>query len=139
MTAFDELQHQLLDSVGERARQRVFPGALALARWLRERAGAGAALLAAAILVVLVALSTRGPGAGSVGLDAEVATSEATQASGTACGGCGAVAGRLHGRFGEETLAGAAAGTHEPGTAQDGLTAVRWLPASGQAETGHFG
>jgi hypothetical protein len=139
MTAFDELQNQLLESVGDRARQRAFPGAVALARWLRERAGTGAALLAAAILVVLVAVSTRGPGAGSVGLDAEAAPPDAAQASGAGCAGCGAVAGRLHGRFSEEAVAGVGAGRHESGAAHNGGPVARWLPASGQADTGHFG
>jgi hypothetical protein len=134
VTAFDELQQQLLESVGARSRPRPFPGAVALARWLRERAGSGAAVLAAAILVVLVAVSAHGPG-GSAGLDAGLAPAVSGEAAATACGGCGAVGGRLHGPVSEETLT----GTHERATAYRRPPGVRWLPASGQAGTGHFG
>jgi hypothetical protein len=135
MTAFDELQQQLLESVGARSRPRPFPGAVALARWLRERAGSGAAVLAGAILIVLVAVSAHRPGTGSGGLDAGLTAPVAGEAAAAVCGGCGAVGGRLHGPVSEETLT----GTHERATASRRPPGVRWVPASGQAGTGHFG
>jgi hypothetical protein len=106
VSAFDELQRQLIDSVAQRARVRRSAAALNLGRWWRGRlhadtmAVAMTALLIAIVLAVTL-VSRVGARTQVAGLTAS-ATFTAESGASSPCEPCRAVGGRLHAPLSEE-------------------------------------
>lgn len=105
MSAFEELQRQLMDSVADRARAGRSSAAVSLARWWRTRVASNVPLAAMLPLLFVVAVlgatlfARVGPGGGvAAGGHALVASAEAP------CGPCQAVGGRLHAPPSEEAF-----------------------------------
>ncbi len=115
MSAFEELQRQLAESVTARRRSLRHATLGGFSRWWRERLGPGAP--AGALALVLIALAAGGLGRPG-GMDPSSGPLEAGVAEGS-CQACQAVGGRLHGPLG-----GAVAQTIETARAGRAVRAV---------------
>jgi hypothetical protein len=105
VSAFDELQRQLADSVAARSRARGSASIGGIGRWWRSRLGPGALALAASAIVIVVAVATPALSAHHGAAVREEASLSAGYGAGNAegpCPPCRAVGGRLHGPLSEE-------------------------------------
>ncbi len=105
MSAHDELQRQLADSVAARARARRSAAIGGVRRWWRLRLGPGTLALAASALVIAVAIaapSLSGHGHAAVREEASLSDSYGVGDAEGPCPPCRAVGGRLHGPLSEE-------------------------------------
>jgi len=127
MSAFDELERQLAESVAARRRPRHAAAIGGLARWWRGRLHAGLLASAASVLMILVALSGPSPigRARAGGGPAALEWASAAGAPEGSCPPCRAVGGRLHAPLSEEETA--AAGAHRA-RAPRGVLVRRGIP-----------
>ncbi len=129
MSAFDQLERQLAESVSAR-RARRGASIAELSRWWRGRLHGGLLAAAASALLILVALSGGLPaGAGRAGSSEQASLGWASAAGVPegSCPRCRAVGGRLHAPLREERAAGSPPGREPRGVlVRHGIPTVLW-------------
>lgn len=131
MSAFEQLQRQLVSSVAERRRGGAPAAARELRRWWRRRRGRGGAPAAIAlVLLALLALATFVPHAG-VSSRARVSSGLTASVAESSCPPCAAAAGRLHAPLGAEAAMGSLAARRFAAQARAarGFAFMRWTPS----------